>query len=161
MECVQASESGTATSPKAPEQTPTASSPSAAPKQSSQPTGSENPKTKSPRSGSPQPQDDEDDGVRIACRSCQVFKPKSSFAAENEFCIICADAKKKGIRQTTMRDHGLVASDGSSHRKLSWVPEKLKEYLAFMEEDSQSGRGGHQEQDDDGEGEGEYYEDDE
>lgn len=111
------------------------------------------PDAKAQRSESLQPQEDGDDGTRISCRSCKVFKPQASFENDSLDCTVCANAKKRGVRQTTMQDHGLVASDGSSYRRLSWVPENLKEYLSFMEREGQMGGDedhGHEEDDDDG-----------
>lgn len=73
-----------------------------------------------------------DDGVRIVCDSCHVYKPRKSFALSSEgFCTVCNQARKSGAQATTLEDHGLVASNGQSHRKLSWVPDNLKDYLVF------------------------------
>ena len=98
--------------------------------------------------GGNKPSLDTDDDIRILCQSCGVYKPKSYFSEGETYCRICEDAKSRGAGQTTLKEHGLLGPGGVSHRKLSWVPENLIDFLLFHEQDS--GAAGPEEEEEDG-----------
>jgi len=90
--------------------------------------------------------DDNAEEIRLCCESCEVFKPEDCFDKGSDICTVCAQARKSGTRQTTMKDHGLVRADGQGYRRLSWVPDNLKEYLVFMNQEGNNENDGRQEE---------------
>jgi len=147
-DCLEKGNKETSSSPD--QKSPTIPSPS---KQNPYPSKVKSPTSKpnsSPTNvqGGNKPSLDTDEDVRILCQSCGVYKPKSYFSEGENYCRICEDAKSRGAGQTSLKEHGLLGAGGVSHRKLSWVPENLKDFLLFHEEDS--GAAGPEDDEEDG-----------